>query len=307
MGTVNIHDLYSKDPSSLLDILIPSLKNKVSIDPTTMKPSLSVDLLKKKPKEKCLYYLLGHCVIEFSSDFTSSDQSLLGVSAATAKTDLNLSKGETDGAFNTLRNDKLIERCGKNSRHVMYRIPNHRILEVLKLLKIEDGQEDLNDVSRSMAAESKAVTKKVPLVDDGNDYVTREEFNQFQIRFEQLEKEVRSPNPHTTGKAESFREFFLKKKPKSDIEKTICVVYFLEMVKGKTDGVTTSEVREGIQQVRAKVPTNVSQGLIFCFKKGWIDLLRKDKGKAIWTITNTGIGFTERLGESDVKSEDGID
>ncbi len=295
MHTQKIQELYSDDHSSLLDILIPSLKDKVSIDPSTMKPSLSVDLLNMKPKEKCLYYLLGQCVVGLSDRAADSDQGGRGISAATARTELDLSKGEADGAFYALRNGKLIERCGNDNRQVMYRIPNHRILEVLKLLKIEDGLAgDSNKGSRRMAAESKVTINKEPVVSDEHEYVTRDEFNNILARVEKLEKESRSPNSSTASKAESIREFFLKKQPKNDIEKTICVVYFLEMVKGETDGLTTSEVRNGIQQAREKVPTNVSQDLIFCTEKGWIDLLRKEKGKAYWTITNTGIDFVEQ-------------
>lgn len=295
MHTQKIQELFSKDQSSLLDILISSLKDKVSIDPASMKPSLSFDLLKMKPKEKCLYYLLGQCVLRLSDEAVDSDQNGHGISAATAKTELDLSKGEADGAFYSLRNDKLIERCGNDNKQVMYRIPNHRILEVLRLLKIEDGLgEDTNKGSRSKAAESKETTDKESTVSDDHEYVTRDEFDQILARVEKLENERRYPNSSTTIKAETIREFFLKKQPKNNIEKTICVVYFLEMVKGTTEGLTSSEVRYGIQQAREKVPPNISQDLIRCNEKGWVDLLRKENGKAYWTITNSGIDFVEQ-------------
>lgn len=295
MGSSGIQELYSEDQATLMELLIPALKNKVTISRDTMVPSLSVDLLRKNAKEKCLFLLLGYCVIEHAYK-KDNGESGKGVSAATAKIALDLSKGQTDGVFYTLRHDKLIEQSGNKDRQVLYRIPPHRILDVMQLLKINDVKSDEGE--KEIRTEQKKEEKTGYLDSDrDSEFATRGELDEIRRRLDKLEKALKYPTPSTKTKEESLREFLLRLNPGNDVEKTICIVYFMEIVKQISEGLNSSVVQEGFKAAKEKVPTNVSNNLSRCAEKGWIDEFKKEKGKVYWTITNSGMAFVEQLEE----------
>ena len=130
-----IAELYKNEEESLLDVLIPFLKDKVSIMEKTKKPNLSADMLDEDTMTKVLYHLLGEKVISLS--FPDAEQH--GVSSVELAPALYITKNQSDGVFNKLKKEKIIEptrQGGKGSGgKVFYHIPDHKVLKVIKTLE----------------------------------------------------------------------------------------------------------------------------------------------------------------------------
>lgn len=126
------------------------------------------------------------------------------------------------------------------------------------------------------------------------EFVTREKFEALEKRVSKLEssglpnKNVRRP--------ESLGEFLSQKSPKDNLEKCICVMYFME-----DDGKAwfeSGELADALRGAREIVPANVSTVLARCAKKRWISTDgKKEKGKIKWRLTKTGLEYVERMGQ----------
>lgn len=126
-------------------------------------------------------------------------------------------------------------------------------------------------------------------------YVTMDQFNALEQRVEKLENLLNNPSTTSvTKKTETLREFIKAKHPSNDVEKTICIIYYREMMEG-VEEVSSTDVKEGFRHAREKVPMNVSDKLGLCAKRGFIDSVREERGKIYWSITNTGIDFVVGL------------
>ena len=128
-------------------------------------------------------------------------------------------------------------------------------------------------------------------------YVTKQEFEALESRVAKLEEDA--PSEPVVQKAKSIREFILEKKPKSEADKAICLIYYYEIIKKNIqDGISTGDLKLAFREARERVPTNPSDVLSKCAKKGWIDKADEKDNKNRWIITNTGIAYVEQLGES---------
>ena len=126
-----------------------------------------------------------------------------------------------------------------------------------------------------------------------NSEVTQEMFDALERRVVDLEEEmgggaaVSSPQ-----RPESLAEFLRKKGVTSDPDKVICIAYFIDVRQG-AKGFTSKDVDTGFRDARHTVPTNISDQLARCARRGMIQVSGKRDGKKLWALTNTGIECVE--------------
>ena len=131
-----------------------------------------------------------------------------------------------------------------------------------------------------------------------NDIVTKKAFEDLEGRVKAIEVMLKSGKPDVSlEKSESLAEFLRKKDLKNDTDRTVCIAYFIEMAesRGSEEGVHSKDVAAGFRNARCVVPSNVSDQLARCAKRGLIQEGGKKEGKKAWTLTNTGITHVEDL------------
>ena len=123
--------------------------------------------------------------------------------------------------------------------------------------------------------------------------VTKKEFAALEKRVAKLEGADSSNQDLRRPK--SIREFILEKEAKSETDKAVCLMSFLEEVEKVEEGISSSDLTEAFKKAREKMPVNVSEVLAKCAKKSWIDQVGKDGRKKKWRLTNTGIKYVKEL------------
>ena len=130
-------------------------------------------------------------------------------------------------------------------------------------------------------------------------YVTKKDFQELEKRVAKLESSGKSAK--TKERPIKIREFILEKKPKSNLDKAICLVYFLEEYESENyrEGINSNDLKAAFQKAREKVPKNPPDVLSKCAKKGWIDQTNRVDGMIKWKLTNTGVDYVKSfLGEN---------
>ena len=117
-------------------------------------------------------------------------------------------------------------------------------------------------------------------------------------RISKLEKLLRS-KPQDVKKEISIKELILSKKPKSDVQKTLLIGYYLEKYRG-VSFFNAKDLEEGFKESKEKVPSNINNKVYGNVKKGHMMELKKKKGELkTWNLTITG----ERFVENDFKAQ----
>lgn len=100
--------------------------------------------------------------------------------------------------------------------------------------------------------------------------------------------------PEVVKRKLSIREFIMSKNPKSEMERTITIAYFLEMFERLTS-LSVKDLESGFRKAKEKMPRNINYEVIRCIQKGYLMEAKekKDKFKA-WCLTNTGVEFVEK-------------
>jgi len=104
----------------------------------------------------------------------------------------------------------------------------------------------------------------------------------------------KSNNSISQEREESFREFFIKYNPQKETDKTLVIIYFLEL-RRKMEHITTKEITLGFKEVREMLPKNISDKMQMLHKRGFIapkDGMGRLKS---WTITRSGLEHLEKL------------
>lgn len=102
-----------------------------------------------------------------------------------------------------------------------------------------------------------------------------------------------SPRPGKPGKTTSIREFLIIKQPKSDVEKTLVIGYFLERMRGLSS-FNARDLNEGFREAKENVPANVNLAVIGNIQKGYfMEAGEKKEGLKAWTLTNHGLSAFE--------------
>lgn len=116
--------------------------------------------------------------------------------------------------------------------------------------------------------------------------------DQHDQRISELEKQTKE-KPLMVKKEQSIREFFLSKKPKGDVLKTLWIGYYLEKHEG-FQSFNIKDIENGFKLCKEPKPTKLSDKIFQNCKRGFMMDCKekKDKLKA-WVLTNTGEGYVE--------------
>ncbi len=92
----------------------------------------------------------------------------------------------------------------------------------------------------------------------------------------------------STGKKLSVKEFLITKKPKTAVDKTLVIGYYLE----KNDGCSpfnAKDMENGFRNAKETVPKNINDAINKNIRKGFMmeGAEKKDSTKA-WELTNLG-------------------
>ena len=114
-------------------------------------------------------------------------------------------------------------------------------------------------------------------------------------RITKLEK-LFETEPDVVNKKLSIQEFILLKKPKSDVEKTLVIGYYLEK-HASLSSFNAKDLESGFEQAKEGTPDNINYKVIKNIQKGLFREVKekKDDLKA-WNLTNSG----ERVVENEL-------
>ena len=131
----SIKDLY-EESRGLIDVVVPFLKGRVSVDEKTKELHLASDLLDEKSRIKVLLYMLGKKVVALSVSDLDSGPGQCAASAKSTIASLHISKGQADGAFQALKREGMIEVFDRGKKgEVFYHIPDYRVLQAIKIVE----------------------------------------------------------------------------------------------------------------------------------------------------------------------------
>jgi hypothetical protein len=120
-------------------------------------------------------------------------------------------------------------------------------------------------------------------------------------RIEDLERRVtvlEQPSDEPTGipqdrKPLSLREFIISKSPKTSLDTTLLIGYYLEKY-SLTPSFNIDDIVKGFNQAKEKPPSNPSDMLAKNARRGFImEAEDKKNGVKGWMITNSGEQFIE--------------
>ncbi len=127
-------------------------------------------------------------------------------------------------------------------------------------------------------------------------YVTKKEFAELERRVKKLEGS-RSLKK-IVNKKKSIRDFILEKKWRGTMDKTMCLMYYLEeATENFKEGVSSKDLTKAFKDAREIPPGNISDVLGKCAKKGWTIISRREKTLNKWKLTNAGLQHVEKLEE----------
>lgn len=97
----------------------------------------------------------------------------------------------------------------------------------------------------------------------------------------------------TTTKKLSIREIFISKKPKTDVDKTLVVGYYLENFQNCTS-FNISDIEVGFRSAKEPPPININDAVNKNIRKGFImSANEKKNNKQAWVLTNLGIQYVD--------------
>lgn len=114
--------------------------------------------------------------------------------------------------------------------------------------------------------------------------------SELEARIEKLETSVASPDAvrRVAQKKMSAKEFLLTKNIKSDLQKTLALVYFLEVQEGMSS-FNITDLMAAFQAAKEARPGNLSDAIGKNVARGFLmDAAEKKDGKKAWTLTATG-------------------
>ncbi len=95
-------------------------------------------------------------------------------------------------------------------------------------------------------------------------------------------------------KAISIGEFIARAKPKTDIQRTLVVAYFLENMVGKSP-FNKKDIEETFKKAKVPVPQNINLCVYKNIQHGFLMEHKKKRGKLkTWSLTRTGEEFVEQ-------------
>ncbi len=120
-------------------------------------------------------------------------------------------------------------------------------------------------------------------------------------RVEQLERRVaaiealmsRTPDTPTGAKPMSIREFVISKDPKTSVDTTLLIAYYLEKFAGVSP-FNHDDLIRGFAEAKEPLPSNPSDMVYKNIRRGFLtETKEKKNGMKAWIVTNSGERFVE--------------
>ena len=112
-------------------------------------------------------------------------------------------------------------------------------------------------------------------------------------RLAKLEKLLQT-KPEVVEKKVSIREFMISKNPKSEMERTLTIAYYLERF-GSLASFNAKDLENGFRRAKEKLPRNINYEVIRCIQKGYLmEAEEKKDNRKAWHLTNTGLEYVEK-------------
>lgn len=121
---------------------------------------------------------------------------------------------------------------------------------------------------------------------------------EIKIKQDNFEKRISALEAYLPKKPEalkklSIKEFLLSKKPKSGVQKTLVIGYYLEKYEGYSS-FNAADLEEGFRFAKETVPNNINLCIIRNVQKGHLAEAKEEKNNfKAWYLTNTGEIFVE--------------
>ncbi len=133
----------------------------------------------------------------------------------------------------------------------------------------------------------------------------KKEFEKVWERIRKIEegKNIEEAPVEERKRKKSLRELFLEFNLKSELEITLFIMHGREELDGLFE-FSTKEIKEGFQEIREKVPQNISDKFQALHKAGFIMQAKKSDDKKnkqkFWQITNSGVTFLKDKNEESI-------
>ena len=117
--------------------------------------------------------------------------------------------------------------------------------------------------------------------------------DEHEKRLNALESSGTKRIEQTQPKKQSIKEFLLEKKPKSDVERSLAIGYFLENNENHAS-FNVADLEKSYRNAKEKIPSNINESVNKNVKKGHIMLAKEKKdGLKAWELTSTGEKYIE--------------
>jgi hypothetical protein len=123
---------------------------------------------------------------------------------------------------------------------------------------------------------------------------TEDEFLKIKNRIEEHEKRIMKleksfqPEMENHRKKMSIGEFLLSKNPKTEVEKTLTIGFYLEKYEGHSS-FNKKDLEKGFRDAKEPVPDNINHRVILNIRNGhMMEAKEKKENKKAWLLTNSG-------------------
>lgn len=116
--------------------------------------------------------------------------------------------------------------------------------------------------------------------------------DKIEQRLYDLDSKAESAPPTKKSKPKSIKEFFLEKGPKSGVNKTIVIGYYLEIY-NEYKSFTVKDIEKGFKEAREKAPDNTSLSVYMNANKGFFAEVEEKNGNKAYELTETGIKYVD--------------
>ena len=128
----------------------------------------------------------------------------------------------------------------------------------------------------------------------------KEKLDKHEERIQKLESLLETNKLHTKKK-DSIKEFIISKNPKTDVQKTLVIGYYLENYNSMSS-FNVDDILKGFKDAKEKAPLRkkVYDKISSNIDKGYMMISDEAKRNKSWVLTNSG----ERYVENDLKQKE---